>query len=512
MVTFFLDHILWNTIPSFMHLENVVLHFINSLLAFCVASCLIVEKRFALLAALLFAVHPLAAESVCWISGRTDLLAGTFLLLSLFLYLKGLSRRTCFFLFLSGFFLLLSCLAKEVTVFILPGVLFLGLIYPDRVIGFKQSLRQRWCCLGIPVIAIGIYFLMRLATTTNDTGVKTVVSKIIAPEHFDWINNFKVAFKVYGFYFKKIIFPWPLNFAITQVSDWYVVFGCVLACLLFWFLWRRDVFGGLCLSSFFVLSPAIFVPLGKMAWTPLAERYLYISIALLVPVLAGLLEKWFTTRGTRIRFLGCAVVGCVLLLFFVSTLHRSWIWQDNERLFRDSVSKNTYFAPVRAELASALIAKGETGEAEQILQDVRSEFVENYIVDDLYLATNFIFRGEHQQARDLLLPLLDMDLTSMQRAIVYHRLLKLNDMRIAVADTDYSKRLIRLESLGWLEMQFSRKQQPFTAYRMGVLQLALDRKVDARKSFLYAYDSSNKSDHYHAAAAKLAEKIKQDIQ
>src|SRR5690242_10177233 len=73
-----------------MHLENVLFHLLNVLLLFAVARRYAPEQEgrpplLALTAALLFALHPINAEAVNWISGRSDLIACFFVLLSAFL-------------------------------------------------------------------------------------------------------------------------------------------------------------------------------------------------------------------------------------------------------------------------------------------------------------------------------------------------------------------------------------------------------------------------------------------
>ncbi len=72
------------------HVTNVVLHGINSLLAFFVAARLARCRRVGVLTGLFFAAHPFAVEPVAWVNGRMILLATMF---SLLVLLVGLNRR-----------------------------------------------------------------------------------------------------------------------------------------------------------------------------------------------------------------------------------------------------------------------------------------------------------------------------------------------------------------------------------------------------------------------------------
>ena len=68
--------------PIAYHATNVVLHSINTGLAFAVLTRWLPSPTAATLGAILFAVHPVHTESVAFVSGRTDLLACAFVLIS----------------------------------------------------------------------------------------------------------------------------------------------------------------------------------------------------------------------------------------------------------------------------------------------------------------------------------------------------------------------------------------------------------------------------------------------
>src|SRR5262249_7819419 len=82
--------------PMGFHLTNVILHASNAVLFYFTAKRLFRAGRLpedrptlpAILAALLFAVHPLRAESVAWASERKDVLSGFFYFLTLLFYLR----------------------------------------------------------------------------------------------------------------------------------------------------------------------------------------------------------------------------------------------------------------------------------------------------------------------------------------------------------------------------------------------------------------------------------------
>ncbi|RLA40162.1 MAG: hypothetical protein DRR06_17895, partial [Gammaproteobacteria bacterium] len=135
IATYTLDRLFFNLSPTWMHLENVLLHLGNVLLVWGLSRTLVVflglSSRVPLWAGLMFAAHPLATESVNWVSGRTDLLACFFLLSSTWCLVLFRIRQQRRWLLPCGLFLLLSVLSKEVSLAFLPGILLLLMVRLD---------------------------------------------------------------------------------------------------------------------------------------------------------------------------------------------------------------------------------------------------------------------------------------------------------------------------------------------------------------------------------------------
>src|SRR5262245_29572169 len=85
--TLWMEWRLWGLDPTGYHLTNLMLHFAASLLIWTVLSRLSIPG--ALLAAILFAVHPVNVESVAWIAQRKNTLSIVFFLLSVWWYLNA---------------------------------------------------------------------------------------------------------------------------------------------------------------------------------------------------------------------------------------------------------------------------------------------------------------------------------------------------------------------------------------------------------------------------------------
>ena len=514
-LTYYFDRDAWGTIASFMHLENILLHLGNAFLVLILTRRLLKQyvaetEGVALFTALFFALHPLTTESVCWISGRTDLLAGLFLLIAFWLLLVSLQDEFFWPALCSALALLAACLAKEVAVFVLPGFLWFVAIYPQPALPLIRRLKKRWYVLLMPIIAIVGYFVMRNIAIVRDTGIKKALAGASVSGGYELLDKIRIVFKVYGFYFKKLFVPWPLNFGIVEVSGWYVLSGIILAILLVWFLLRADTLGALGLLAFCALSPAILIPFSKMTWTPIAERYLYVSIAFLAPMV-GLSALWICNR---IRLVSLRQVRyiliIVLIIFFTTTLHRSWIWQDNFRLYADTVKKSPNFLPAKSELASALIRKGKNVEAEELLASMQKSSTPNvFLNDDINLAQTLMARGDLEGARSLLIDHLDKK--EKKYHTVLQTLLKINNQRLARTNDHKQRTLIQKESLNWLQEQQRISPDSFTLYRIAKMQHALGDRHSALKFFTQAYQQSSVTAHYHAAAGKQADKLRNEL-
>ena len=83
--SFWIEHKFWALDPLGYHLDNIIIHCINAVLLWRILYFLGVKGSW--LAAAIFAIHPIQAESVAWITERKNLLSGLFYFLSLYFFL-----------------------------------------------------------------------------------------------------------------------------------------------------------------------------------------------------------------------------------------------------------------------------------------------------------------------------------------------------------------------------------------------------------------------------------------
>jgi hypothetical protein len=88
-----IDYALWGKSPFGWHLSSILFHAITTIVIACIAYRLLNDWWPALLAGALFALQPAHTETVSWIGGRADLVAGLFYFPSVLFFVMYLQKR-----------------------------------------------------------------------------------------------------------------------------------------------------------------------------------------------------------------------------------------------------------------------------------------------------------------------------------------------------------------------------------------------------------------------------------
>ena len=514
-LTFEIDKHLGGLQEAFMHLVNVLLHAANVALVWLFARHF---GRFVgrpsellpFLAALLFALHPINTEAVNWIVARTDLLAGTFVLISLICLLRFIEVRSLLWGVLGALAILLGALCKETALFLIPGACFLLLCNP--VVG-ATDFRWRWYLPGFYGIAVGGYFLLRwgafqvdrgLSHTTklvaHAAGVTPKVTDTAAVDPFPWLDAIRVVLKTSGFYTVKLFQPFPLNFTIHQVNDLYVIPGIILVGVLAVLAWRRRPVEWLFLASASIAISALFVVFTRLAWTPIAERYMYIPSAPFIVglVYAGSSWKWLGKWQKPILI----IMPLLLVGIGWATISRNIVWQDNLTLYQDTVRKSPDFALAKNQLALALLNHGRKEEALNILSENEMTTAD---AASLNRASAKSEKGDYPSAREDLLERLQDP--GAQESEILDRLVKITCEQAVKIDNEKFKKIYYNDILCWLQRIVARQPNGFNFYRIGRVQLLLHNRAEAQRAFAEAAKRFPEDSLYREPATKLARNL-----
>ena len=123
-LSYFIDDSMWHLNPFGFHLTNLLIHTINTSLAFFLIYKIIHDLKLSVISCLFFGTHPILTETVNSVGFREDLLCATFFLLTLFFYVKlypSKYKNTCYIISLLVYFIALF--SKEMAIS-LPLIIF----------------------------------------------------------------------------------------------------------------------------------------------------------------------------------------------------------------------------------------------------------------------------------------------------------------------------------------------------------------------------------------------------
>ncbi len=238
MISFIIDAQISHKSPVFYHISNLIFHFLVSILLFRILVELNFQKVIALFTTLIFVVHPLLTNSVVWIVGRNDLLAGFFCLLSFFYFIKFLHTNAQKYLISHSIFYFLGILSKEVTI-VLPLMCVIYFYWFCR-----NEFKRKMILNTIFAWIFPIFFFIILRHTfvadvknvtygidafvQNVQSIPDTISKIFLPFNLAVLPTYTIVRTLIGSLFLSILLLLPIFIKNIRKKNYY--FG------LLWFL------------------------------------------------------------------------------------------------------------------------------------------------------------------------------------------------------------------------------------------------------------------------------------
>ena len=360
MLSYTLDLHLYGLKPQFHLLTNVYFHILNCLLLFWVLKKMTGTLWQSAVVAALFAVHPLNAESVAWLSERKNVLSTCFWMLTLLAYYRYTHKPllTNYLLTLTAY--ILGLLAKPMLV-TLPFVLLLLDYWPLKRLRIGCS-DNRPASIDRPASPDGserhalhillekIPFLI-LAVVSIKISLLSLQRQPISFEAVALKLRIANALVSYVRYLGKIL--WPHNLAAyypypEQIDTWPIIGALLLlATITGLALWR--IRKSPYLIAGWLWFAGILVPVAGLIqvglWPALADRFAYVpQIGVFIICVWGvgeLLKRW------RHRYVfGCLSVSLALFLLITVSRHQIAYWRNTITLYERmlKVTKNNYVA------------------------------------------------------------------------------------------------------------------------------------------------------------------------
>lgn len=517
-VSFLIDQKLYGDDPFGYRLSNVLIHALNVILLYLTSLKLLKSTSFrneaSFFAALLFCVHPIAVESISWISGRADPLALFWSLLAVLFYLSFKERERWFNLVLSILFMALAVLSKEVGLAIPIAIAGFEIFY-CRSFGFKRW-KYALPLFTLLILAGPLYLKMRSGVIFNgDASLKILEKKLLTDNFF---SNIQLIVASVGFYFKKFLFPFPLNFAINEIAERTYAFTGSLILLgfaLMAFIKRARRYHFLLFWALLGIAPAALLSITDIAWTRWGERYIYFSSA---PLSIACITAFFSFNESlckqnvmRVYALALSIVLC----FSVATFQRSHMMNDNEKFFGDSHRKSPAFLSVAVSYANALMRKGKIAEAEEVLNNSSTLEGPKHTYF-LALGHIYAYKGDYKRAKKSYNAALDEAIRDKRLVSVgpgFRRdiLISLGNLELKnveeIADESRKQLHYALAIDNFIKAN-EQSGQPFLLYRIAKVYLSLGDN-DMAAQFLKKFVKNWQDDYYKSAAEKMLSKIEE---
>jgi hypothetical protein len=329
-LTFWLNYQLGGQNPIGYHAVNIGLHLLATWLLY--GTCVrLVGTRVALVAAAVFAVHPIQTEAVQYVFARAILLATIFCLLSMRSWLDEKYWSA------AGWFILALLSKEECAAF----PLFLFLIRPALLPAVGMS--------GLSLSAGGRVFLALKALHVTGAGATAGISPMayLATQSTVILRYFRLLFIPYGFSFDPDI---PVVRDSRAWLAWVVILAA--AAVVLW-KWRRP--GRWFAAGLILLAPSSTIfPAQDLA----ADRRLYLPMVAFA-VLAGLLLSHIPWRIILIA----GGIGLIAISF-----QRTLVWRTELALWTEAVER----APRKLRPRILLARASDTDQALKILGEAKA--------------------------------------------------------------------------------------------------------------------------------------------
>ncbi len=368
VASYLLDRALGGGGPFAYHLSVVLAHALAAALVCVLAGQLLgvgTAAAFgALLAGVVFAVHPIHTESVAWAAGRSDVFATCFLVAALIVHRAGSWswRRSAG----TGMLAAAALGAKENAVALYPLLLLSDVLVPPTDLPRRLRPGDWLRRYAGPLAVAAVYVMLRRAALGEFVGS--------APgEKLSSVEPGALLAAV-GVYAGKLVWPLGLDPYIDHLPSSIGLRVAVVAMLLaslagavWWWRARRGVPLFCLLWMALTLAPSLTI-LWKIPDTPVAERYLYLpSVGFCLMIGYGAMRAW-AAAPERWRTVLAASGVVVILLGTHATIRRNPVWHDDVALWADAASKSHRSGMPLRSLGAAYQKRGRLGEARRAFE------------------------------------------------------------------------------------------------------------------------------------------------
>jgi tetratricopeptide (TPR) repeat protein len=362
--TFWLEYHFWKLQPFGYHLVNILLHASNAVLLWLVLRQLKISGAW--WAAAIFALHPVMAESVAWITERKNVLSVLFYLLAVLAYFRfrpltngeaaSAQNRRFYPLVLALF--LCALLSKTVTCSLPAALLLLVWWQTGRLEKRDLLALAPLCILGA---ALGFMTAWLEKVHVGASGEDWTLS---------FVQRCLLAGRALWFYAGKLFWPHPLIFIyphwqIDAGTAWQYLFlfNALAVVVALWLLRQRIGKGPLVAVLYFAgtLAPALgFINVYPFRFSFVADHFQYLASIGLIALIVSTVTIVFQRFGSAGRIGGTIAAAIMLLMLGSATWIQTHDYNDIETLWQTTIARNPGCWMAHNNLGVVLGQKGQT--------------------------------------------------------------------------------------------------------------------------------------------------------
>ena len=353
LVMFAVEYQFFGANPAVSHFFNVLVFMGCVVVLFIFLNHLMGGQKtaVALIAALLFAFHPVHTEVVANVKSRDELLCFFFGIISLILFIKYMNENKVKLLIAGICTLFLSLLSKE------TDITFLGVV--PLIFFFYQNWNLRRAIqITVSTIAVAALFLILRQHILDINGNEIVSVNMIDNELAkapDYLTRLGTAIYTMGLYLKLLVIPYPLISDYSYHTIPFVGLGNIWVILSFLAYTALVIVGGYRLITmkkdpwafgilFFLICISLFTNITFLIGSGMGERFLFCPSVGFCLIVGLIIERFVLKTGKmELRQLLSGRVAMILIpvlvLFALDTTARNKEWQDNKSLYNADLQK-----------------------------------------------------------------------------------------------------------------------------------------------------------------------------
>jgi tetratricopeptide (TPR) repeat protein len=343
-----LDFQIYGMNPSGHHLTNILIHITNAILCFITLKRLTKKLWESTLVSVLFTIHPINVEAVCWIIERKGLLAALFTFLTILSYHKFTKENKSTWWYLLSLVLFQLGLMAKISIIPLPLWLLILDVWPLK--RFKQFSFSKEN-MGLIVEKVPFFIISAIAAIQGLLFMKNINNMIPVQAVGIYGRIGQIVENIYN-YTTKLAFPTKLSIFYPLERVNLFSYDCILKlCLvilvitLILLISRRHIFvlsGSLLYITMLIPTIGI-VQAGSQS---IADRYLYIAQLGFFIIIVFSFSNWCSRRNSKVsqKHLLFPVIICILMS---AIAHRqSLYWKNSETILThaNDVTENNYVA------------------------------------------------------------------------------------------------------------------------------------------------------------------------